>query len=273
MKKFIALSVLAVFMVGCTKDTQTQYGQGTVQLECEAQSSVIQTTKADTYELPTSVIPSHELFSLKLTGEYVDSETGQTESYSAQYESISNYQDSLPILSAGQYHAMVSYGDPSSEGTEAACFSGELDFEVVARKNSTETISASLSNSAIKITSTEWFDNYYTDAEFTITTSAGNSFTLVPNDDQIVFVAASSQITLEGRATKSQTGADIEFSGLVIGTTEARTISTIVVDASQAGGTSILVSFDQTLTEVDLGEIELNPNVDPDADTELDAEV
>ncbi len=262
MKKIVKFAVLATLVVGCAKEpnVEIEYGDGSVLFECVTQRSVSETTKA-TYDLPSELIPSGDQFSLQLTGEYVDSESEQTESFSAYYQTIESYSETLPSVPAGDYTALISYGDTSLEGATNACFVGESDFEIIARKTSEEVIIATLSNSAIRVTTTEWFDNYYSDAEFTITTAAGNEFSFEPNDGQLIFVQPSSTLKLKGSATKSQTGTSVEFPESTIGTTEVRTLNTIVVDASQAGGASITITFDQTLTEVKLEDSELNPEV------------
>lgn len=263
MKRVFKLVAVVALMASCAQkeSTDSQYGEGLVRFECAAQQTVSETTKAATYELPSELIPNGEEFSLALTGTYVNPDTQQSDDFSANYSTVRSYNESLPPLTAGDYHAAISYGDISIEGADNACFAGELDFEVVARKTSNETIAASLANSAIRLSTTEWFDKYYADAEFTIVTAAGNEFNFEPHGDEIIFVQPNSKLVLKGSAVKSQTGVAVDFPANTIGTTSVRTLNTIVVDASQAGGASISISFDQTLTEVKLDDCELNPEV------------
>ncbi len=268
MKRIFNLMAVTILFVGCTKETNlnTQLGEGSISFECQTQLSVSETTKASdaTYELPESLIPAGDDFALALTGEYLNSETGLMESFSANYESIALYNETLPTLGAGNYKAVATYGEITEEGAEAACFGGEVEVTVVADELTQATIIAALLNSAIKVETTEWFDNYYEDAQFTVMTSAMNEFTFEPNDGEMIFVAPSSTLTLSGRATNAQTGAEMTFSAVEIGETTARTLSTILVDASLAGSASLNITFDQTLTEVQLGEVDLNPDYNDD---------
>ncbi len=257
----LTLSALLLF-VGCatSSSTEVELGEGSVIFNCEASSTVNQTTRS-TCELPSDLIPAVEDFSLEISGEYIDSESLATESYNTEYQSISDYNEAAPMIPAGNYQATISHGTKGAEGASCALFSGSTTFEVIARKEISKSITASLTNSAIQVQTTEWFDNYYSDVLLTITTAAGNSFDFTSNDEQLIFVDAASEITLKGSATKAQTGTTVEWSESVIGTTEAQTLSTITVDASQAGGATISITFDQTLTEVTLDDTELNPEV------------
>ncbi len=263
MKKLTTLFALAMLIVSCNKNESSsaeQYGECSVLFECKTQTSIDEITKA-TYDLPTELIPDGGLFSLTMTGEYVDYDTEETKSYSSYYATLNDYLDNVPLLSAGDYSASISYGDISVEGANNPCFKGSLDFEIIARKTSEETISASLSNSAIRVVTTDWFNYYYSDAEFIVTTSLGNEFSFSADDDQLIFVEALTELTLKGSAKNAQTGTWTDFSESVIGTTAACTVYTITIDASQAGGAQITIYFNQEFTNVAVDGGELNPEL------------
>ncbi len=287
MNKLKNISMLALLLLGCAKETslESQSGEGSVLFECVTAQSVGVTTKADddmqTYEIPSELIPSGDQFSLHLTGSYVDAETSETASYDRIYETIEDYNDNVPLLSAGSYKAEISYGDMTIENEENPCFTGELEFEIYARLYDTQTITASLSNSMIRLETDEWFDKYYSQAEFIITTSAGNEFTFAQGaeEEQIIFVAAESTLTLNGSAINAQTGAEVTFPETSIGETSAQTISTIMIYGDQASSLSFSLSFNQSFTFITLADAELNPEnnedveveepeVDPDAETD-----
>lgn len=255
----IYIVAFTALLAGCTSQAEStaEWGEGQVSLSSQTQIALEETSRAS-YELSSELIPSSDQFSLELSGSYTDSESGEQMSYSSSYESIEDYNAELPWLYKGDYIATISYGDTSIESATNACFSGELKFEVIARKQSEEAITATLSNSAIRVVTTEWFDNYYTDAEFSVTTAAGNTFDFTPNDGVVIFVPAECELTLEGSAKNSQTGASVTFSKSSIGATIAHKLNSITINAGQAGGSIIEITLDETLTEVNT-EIELNP--------------
>jgi hypothetical protein len=124
-----------------------------------------------------------------------------------------------------------------------------------------KTITASLTNSVISLECGEWFKKYYSEAQFTVQTEAGNnfSFTHSSSPDTPIFVKPGSKLLLKGTAVKAQNGVKVEFPQQQIGVTTARTWHKIRIDASQAGQGSISIRLDDTLTEVPPQEIELNP--------------
>ena len=75
----------------------------------------------------------------------------------------------------------------------------------------------------------------------------------------MIFVKAESKLFLSGTATKSQNGVEVQFPEHEIGSTVARTWHKIEVDASQVGQGSIDIRLDDTLTPIELEEIEINP--------------
>lgn len=276
MNKLKNISALALLLFGCAKETnlESQYGEGSVLFECVTEQSVGVTTKADDdtqtyYEIPAELIPSGDEFSLHLTGSYIDAETLETMSYDRVYTTLKDYNDNIPLLSEGSYKAEISYGDMTIENEENPCFTGELEFEIYARLYDEQTITASLSNSMIRLETDEWFDKYYSQAQFTITTSAENEFEFTQGGEEaIYFVAPESTLTLKGSAINAQTGAEVEFPETTIGETTKQTISTIVVNADQAASLSFNVSFNQTFTFITLDDIELNPENNEDVEVE-----
>lgn len=267
MKKLrLSLLPLALLIVGGCSNQGNEIatdGDGQVTFACTTQSSVEELTRAtSTYELPTALIPQEiDQFSLYLTGSYTDADTGEAATYEATYETLESYHSELPMLGAGNYTATISLGDIDAEAMDAPCYEGTHSFEVVARKTSSETITTTLINSVVRMQSSDWFDNYYTDAAFTLTTSTGNSFDFVPNDEQLLFLPPNTTLTLSGSATKVSNGVAVTFPATTIGTTTARTIVTLVVEAGSVGGGSISITIDDTPIEITPIEIELNPEV------------
>lgn len=219
--------------------------------------------------LPDEMLPSTNLLSLSIEGEYIipdedlgiQVDGGPTEKYSLSGLTLGEYNADLPYLYGGDYTLTLTYGEPTDEGYNKPYFYGECDFTIYGRKSDTKSTTVELSNSIIRaIETTEYFDNYYTSAEFTITTSQGNSISLDPGIQTLYFVEAGTTLTLSGSAVKSN-GYTVTFSG-EIGKTEANSCYTITVDAENVAGNSISVNFNDDTSLFDIVEIdaELNPD-------------
>ena len=258
MKKYLLiLTTLALLGGGCSKEEipETTDGEGSVEFRTTTCSEVdSQTTRAQT-SLPDNCKPSGNSFKLVVKGK----EGTATAEYLAEYTTLSEY--TAPFMPSGDYTATISYGDPQQEGSTAFCYQGALDFTILARKTIQKTITASLTNSVISLECGEWFKKYYSEAQFTVQTEAGNNFSFTPSSspDTPIFVKPGSKLLLKGTAVKAQNGVKVEFPQQQIGVTTARTWHKIRIDASQAGQGSISIRLDDTLTEVPPQEIELNP--------------
>ena len=209
-------------------------------------------TRATT-DLPQTVIPDAGDFWLLIKGK----PGTETESFSAEYEQFRTYDK--PYMASGDYTATVRYGDPTQEGVTAYCYEGTQDFTILARQTIQQSITASLVNSVISLSCSEMFNKYYTNAEFTVRTESGNEFSFANASSAMIFVKPDSKLFLSGTATKSQNGVEVTFPEHEIGSTVARTWHKIVVDASQVGQGSIDIRLDDTLTPIEIEEIEINP--------------
>lgn len=253
-KLFTAMLLLAVVLAtgGCSKETPAEQGEGQVAFEVGATAQVAASDTDQTRanrELPVSVIPAAANFSLTITtpdGALVNS-----------YDSFSDYNQ--PLLQHGDYKVRISSGDPLREGPSACHFEGGIDFKVVARKTVSYQIKATLANSAVSLTTTEWFRKYYTSATLTIRTTNDykESFHISSTGDSPFFAQPGSQLFLKGSAIKTN-GAEVQFPETLIGTTKARTWHTIIVDMGTAAKGSITIQLDDTMTEIP-EQIELNP--------------
>ncbi len=262
MKKFHLLASTALslaLLCGCSKeqpfDAEVTTGEGRVLFSPVVSLQVEEQTRAQV-ELPSSVkAPNSGRFSLVIKG--VDDIQ-----YLAEFPSLSNYPADL--MTAGRYMAKVNYIPMESEGSYAYRFASDWHyFDVVARKTSQETITATLTNSLFTLIGTdEWFQKYYSEATLTIRTEQGNSFNFTQIGSEIpIFVKEGQKLYLSGTAIKRQTGTEVTFPEHEIGTTTARTWHKITVSASQAGEGSLKVIFDDTFTKLPSEEIELNPEV------------
>ena len=112
-----------------------------------------------------------------------------------------------------------------------------------------------------KLLDTDWFKNYYTSYNLTVSTESGyqSGHTLVPDTNPTpIFVRPNTKLYLSGKATKTN-GVEVEFPKTEIGVTAARTWHSIEIDAGSAGQASLDLRFDDTPTTVETREIELNP--------------
>lgn len=155
-------------------------------------------------------------------------------------------------LAAGNYSAVVKYGDPSQEGPGKPCFEGSSNFGVLGGQTTNVKVTVNLGNCIVKIECTDAFKKYFPQRSFIITTpESASGFTY---GDQAVFVAYQWSVT---GTLKTQTGADYAlpertFKG------DAATCYTVKYDVSNVGGVTITISFNDNVETVVLGDIELN---------------
>lgn len=250
---------------GCSSDKEPLGGgtadTGTVRLTVAASAEVASETRAETVELPAASVPDADDFSLRITGSYYD-DAGTMHSYDRTWPTVGAFD--APKMVHGDYTASISFGDMQNEGTDAACFAGTQDFTILARRTVEAAITASLQNAAFRLAFGEWFSRYYTQAKITVRTESDHSFTFTQANTSLVFVKPATKLFLKGTAVKAQNGAEVEFPEAEIGTTKARTLHTIRVDASEAGGGKLVIDLDDTFTELEEQVIELNPEAQTD---------
>lgn len=254
------LLVAALTATACSPESEPETaGCGQVEFRCGTDPTVIQRdgalNRAETgegiIELPASIIPQHRDFSLVIT----NTETAAT----YEYPKMADY--NKPMLPAGTYKASVRYGSPDAEGgVSAACFAGSKEFKIVARKSTVEPVEAALANSAVRILRNSWFDNYYHEPDFTLRTESGTSIGFGSRTGEFKFVKAGTRLYLKGTAVKTN-GVKVSFPETEIGTTSARTLHTIRVEASRASHGSIHIVLDDTMTDIPVRTIELNPEL------------
>ena len=255
------LILAAILCFSCSKDNTSNITGGRVVFNAAVESSVTAQTKASsTTELPAELIPNIKDFTLDVTGSYTDPETDEVKGYSFSYSSIYEQNEMSPFMTKGNYNGAIELGEKDIEGEGKAYFSGDADFAITARNVTECTINAKLSNSVIKLTTTEWFNKYYTSATFIVTTTLKNEYTYKIGEEMpLIFVNAGTTLTLSGTAIKTN-GFTVEFPAKEIGTTKEQTLYNIVIDASEAGESGIKINFDDTVIDVPI-DVELNPEV------------
>ena len=232
---------------------------GSVEFICSVDGNVLPETafsKAGEPQrtLPEGVVPETGELHLNITG---------PDDYSAEYATVAQYDS--PMMKTGEYTAVFSYGDPDSEGPDAAYFEAVHDFTVIARKTSTENVVAGLANSAFSVVVSQWFADYYQEYEITVETGSGYSVTFSSADtgpeteSEPFFVKAETALYFSGTAVKTN-GAEVSFPRTKIAEIKARTWQTLGIDVSEAAAGAIDIVLDDSVVTVEEYEIELNPD-------------
>lgn len=261
MKRLFTIILLTTVLSaggGCTKsDSPAEQGQGQVAFTLSTSDEVAATgsdqTRA-TRRLPANYVPDAENFTLTIT----DSNNQLV----AVYESLNDYDQ--PLLEHGAYNAKFTFGQPISEGGMAIYYEGSTVFQVIARKTSSVSLTAKFAKSAISVSTSEWFRNYYASATLTVRTESGHSVAFSvrngsqqPGSDAIDFIIPDTNIYLSGTAKKTN-GVEVKFPETLIGKSKLKTWHTIDIDMSVAAQLSLSVILDDTLSEIPV-EVELNP--------------
>lgn len=249
----LLLASAAVAAGGCSENETPadSDGYGTLRIACRTDAMI--TTRA---EIAVTPVPDAGDLSLTISG---------TE-FSKTWESLSAFNDAGETIPAGSYTAELRYGDPKAEGVGKVCYYGSKAIEIVARQRVEETIPVQIANAQVLVSATESFLNYFHDATFTVTTSAGNRFTFTPGAetaDEAVFVEAGTTLTLTGTAKlQSQTGTafdrDYTFPEQRLDRTVARTRHTFLFDARDNGSATLTINLRDDFLDERTIEVELN---------------
>ena len=242
MKQSITLTgLLLLAAVSCSR--QPDGGAGFIRFAVDSDDFVTEVTKSNVSDY--AMLPSAQDFTLTL------SDASGNEIYNGL---LKNY-DSSTAVKVGSYTATASYGSSSVEGFDKPYFSGQSSFTVAQGTTSTVTIPASLANSMVKLAFTDTFTSYFTDYSFTIKTGAGTKIAYAKGETRAAFMDAYT-FTLTGTLT-SQGGKTQTLTYSKKGL-EAKKCYTIKFDASNVGNGTISISFDDTVEDVQLDEVDLN---------------
>lgn len=158
-------------------------------------------------------------------------------------------------LAVGTYSVATSYGDTTEEGIGKPCYKGNTNFAIEGAATTTVKIPVELENCLVKVVCTDTFKNYFTEGKFTLTTGNGNSFDIAKDSDTAIFIEAY-KFSITGDF-KNQGGADKSFSKDYQDLSPA-TLYTLKYDISNVGGLKVTVTFNDTVAEFDLGDVEIN---------------
>lgn len=245
--KTIILAALVFTALACTKNQIG--GSGQVNFEVNADASLYEVTKSNVSDYTS--LPSAEDFNITVL------DASSTLVYSGK---ISAW-DSERKLQAGNYTVTATYGSIEEEGFDKPCFEGTTSFAVTGGTVTNVSISVRLINTVVMVTCTENFKNYYKDYRFEIVRNGASIVTFVKGEKKAAFVDGY-RITLIGDITPYQpaSGAQVAnktFSKDYSNLNEA-TAYTFLFDASNVGGATITVTFNDTIEVIDLKDFEIN---------------
>ena len=162
--------------------------------------------------------------------------------------------DPATALNEGDYVVEATYGNLEVEGFNKPYFYGSQTFTVVGKETSTVAVPVALGNTIIKISCSDYFKKYYTNYTFKLTRDGADIVTFAKDETRGAFIDGY-KIRVEGTLT-SETRTQT-FSADYTNLHEA-TAYTLYFDASKVGGSTITISFNDTVEEVELGNVELN---------------
>ena len=235
---FGVLALIAA--VSCTK-SQTE-GNGRVAFAVSSNDVVADMTKSNVSDY--TALPAAGDFTITILDES-----------SSQFWSgkISEWDSSTP-LPAGNYTVNASYGDIEDEGFDKPYFTGTQTFAVKGGETSSVSVPVALGNTIIKVSCSEYFKKYYSDYTFKLTRGAAEIATFVKDETKGAFIDGY-KIKVEGTLTGELKtySFEKEYTGL-----DEATAYTLNFDAPNVGGSTITISFNDTVETVELGDYELN---------------
>ena len=239
LKTILGVMVLALAF-SCTKN-HTE-GKGQVSFVLSSNLEIADLTKSSVSQFTT--LPSSGDFTISIT----DASSAPVWSGKlADWDPATN-------LQAGNYNVTATYGSIEEEGFDKPYFTGSANFSVAGAQKTEVKITVSLGNTVILVRCTDNFKNYYQDYNFKLSRNNSEIVTFVKDDERGAFVDGY-KFSLSGTVTSpTQTQ---NFSKDYTSLHEA-TAYTFLFDASNVGGTSITVTFNNNVETIELGDLELN---------------
>jgi len=239
LKTIIGIVALCA-VVSCTKSQNA--GSGYVDFMVKNTAEVADMTRSNVSDYTT--LPSTGDFTIVIK----DAENGQV------WSGKCSEWDPTTSLVEGEYTVEASYGFLEVEGFNKPYFYGNQSFTVVGNETVAVEVPVVLGNTIIRISCSDKFKSYFHDYNFKLTRD-GLDVVIFPKDEDKAAFIDGYKIRVEGTLTsetKTQT-----FSKDYTNLYEA-TAYTLAFDVPQVEGSTITISFNDRVDEVELGNIELN---------------
>ena len=238
----LGMAALALLPVSCSKQ-QGESLDGRVSFSLDADGQVAEAVRSSVADYAT--LPQSGDFTIVLTN------AAGNEIYNGLLQGY----DASTALKAGNYLVSASYGSATDEGFGKPCFSGDMTFTIAGGSSVSVTIPVALVNSIIKVECSDEFKSYYPEYSFTVKTGAGTVINFPKGETRAAFVDAYS-ISVSGTLT-NQGGKAQSFSA-DYKSLSPKTCYTLKFDVSNIGGGSISISFDDSVEDVNLTDVDLN---------------
>ena len=233
------MALLAAF--SCTKSNQDG-GCGQISFEVSSNETVTDQTKSNVSDY--TVLPS--------TGDFTITVTDANKA--VVWEGKVSEWDSTAKYPVGNYTVTASYGSLEDEGFDKPYFYGTATFAVLTNQTVSVSVPVTLGNTIVLVDYTDNFKNYYSDYSFTICRDASDIATFGKGETRGAFIDGY-KITIKGAVTGNNLTK--EFSADYTNLEEA-TAYTFLFDASNVGGATITITYNDTVETIDLGDYELN---------------
>ena len=243
MKTLFGLLVL-LGALSCTKTRLTSDGgEGTVTFMVSADYDLVEVTRSSVSDYAD--LPQVSDFTLSIkdkAGKY-------------SWSGLLSEWDTATKLLAGGYTVEASYGSLEEEGFNKPYFAGSTEFTIAGGVTAEVSVEVALANTIVKISCNDMFRNYYPDYSFELTRGTTPIATYAKDETRGVFIDGY-KLNVSGVFT-TETGEEHtfakEFSNL-----DAATAYTMQFDLTNVGGTSVSISFNDTVETVPLDDFELN---------------
>lgn len=235
------MSVLVLLTIfSCTKKQVEE--KGNISFSLISNVDIAEVTKANVSDLTT--LPSSDDFTITIA------DVSSAQIWSGK---VSEWDPSTRIT-AGDYTVTAVYSSVEEEGFDKPYFYGTQTFTVTGGQTSAVSVPVSLGNTAILVTCTKNFKDYFKDYSFKLMRDGSEIVTFVKGEDRAAFIDAY-KFNMVG-TFQSETGT-LGYEGSYSSLDEA-TLYTFVFDVDNTGGARLTVRFNHDVETVNLEDYELN---------------
>lgn len=253
--KMLGLAVVAMAAAACTDrvETQTGYGEILARVDSSPKVSLKDVASSDNiYTISGMTLPSSDNFSLEIISAADNSKQ--------EWATITEFGSEKRYFAEGEYTLKVAHGDATLEGYDITpYFSGEKRFSVAARKVTEAVVPAYIGHSLVVVECTKNFNDYFTSAEFKVSTLAGSEFDIELPMTKNLFIRPQ-QFAIDCKAVK-QTGEEITLPKQIFAEVNPQTRYTVKFDVAQAGGATIEISLNDNV----VGNVNIDNELNDDA--------